>query len=179
MGRYTLILETDLEGRRIIEVGGAKKTSLKRIDLETTKARSKEELCNLLDLDINGDEYDFYITYRQDGREKVLPVAYENKKKLAYTRMTSESVVNTEDIYFNQIVKTFLKAIKKPMYLDILREDKVLIAKVEQYVNIWKYQDQSNFTRDKLAYHMSTYKQLRDIIFSFEKYNEICKQKRR
>ena len=43
----------------------------------------------------------------------------------------------------------------------------------------WKYEDNTDFTREKVAQYMSSYKQLRAIIFSFEKYNNRVKQKRR
>lgn len=179
MGRYTLILESDLEGKKIIEVGGAKKTSLKKIDLITTKVRTKEELLRLLGCEENTDNYDFYITYRQDKKEKKLPIAYENKTKLANTRMIDDSFVCTEDEYFRDILKTFLKAIYKPNYLSILKSDRVLTAKLSEYVDVWKHEDQSEFTRDKIAFYMSSYKQMREIIFSFEKFNEMNRQKRR
>ena len=178
MGRYTLILESDLEGKKIIEVGGVKKTSLKKIDLVTTQTKSKEDLLDMLECDIDGG-FDFYITYRQDKKEKRLPIAYDNKRKLANVRMDNESFVNIEDVYFKQILKTFLEAIKRPRYMKILESDRVLTAKLDEYVDIWMHEDQSEFTRGKVSYYMSSYKQLREIIFSFEKYNEMNKQKRR
>jgi len=179
MGRYTLILESDLDGKKIIEVGGAKKTSLKKIDLVTTKVRTKEELLRLLGCEVKDGDFDFYITYRQDKKEKKLPIAYENKTKLANTKMLNDSLVDTEDEYFRDILKTFLMAINKPRYLGILKSDSVLTAKLSSYIDIWKHEDQSEFTREKVAYYMASYKQMRDIIFSFEKYNEMNRQKRR
>jgi len=63
--------------------------------------------------------------------------------------------------------------------MKILESDRVLTAKLDEYIDIWMHEDQSEFTRGKVAYYMSSYKQLREIIFSFEKYNEMNKQKRR
>ena len=93
--------------------------------------------------------------------------------------MKDESTVNTEDKYFRQILKTFLEAIKRNEYLRILKEDRVLTSKLEEYMEKWKYEDDTDFTREKVAQYMSSYKQLRAIIFSFEKYNNRVKQKRR
>ena len=87
--------------------------------------------------------------------------------------------LNTEDKYFRQILKTFLEAIKRNEYLRILKEDRVLTSKLEEYMEKWKYEDDTDFTREKVAQYMSSYKQLRAIIFSFEKYNNRVKQKRR
>ena len=137
------------------------------------------ELLKLLNCDIKGENFDFYITYRQDKKEKTLPIAYDNKRKLANTRMINESFVNTEDLYFRQILRTFLEAVRRPNYMHILESDRILNAKLDQYLDIWMHEDQSDFTRGKLAHYMSSYKQMREIIFSFEKYNEINRQKRK
>lgn len=178
MGRYSLILE-ELDGRRVVEISKAKKTSLKKIDLVTTKVNSRVELFHSICGHEGNGDYDFYIVYRQDGKEKRLPIAYQNKTKLADVKMKDESTVNTEDKYFRQILKTFLEAIKRNEYLRILKEDRVLTSKLEEYMEKWKYEDNTDFTREKVAQYMSSYKQLRAIIFSFEKYNNRVKQKRR
>ena len=58
MGRYSLILE-ELDGRRVVEISKAKKTSLKRIDLVTTKVNSRVELFHSICGHEGNGDYDF------------------------------------------------------------------------------------------------------------------------
>lgn len=142
-----------------------------------------------------------YITYQSDKEEKRLEVIYDTNPVLQYLchfyiyfnqRTNSREKVKKElrlDPVWQRMTRNFLSNLKNPTYYEFLmyKEGKEFLTPslkrwIKDYVNFYDYEilDERVTFEDALKAiknGLSSYKTLRGIELSYQKYNQLYKQK--
>src|SRR5574344_1120671 len=195
MNRYSLIKNGGYSDLKVIALpkSGKIKSSLREIDEFTTQYENGEELlddvkCGQYKLEdvskLKGPQMylknynKMTITYQQYGRVKETGILYKKNSWVKDTKMVNDTNVDVRDPYFRAVVKEFVKDCAAPGGYDFFVSLKTMSLKVCEYIEKMIYDhDYSDFNREKLMEHMSSYKQYREIILGIKAYREMVAEK--
>lgn len=192
MNRYSLVKNTSYNDQKIISIPSDEvakmKASLREIDEFTTQYENSEELLQ----DVNNGLFKLEdpaklkgpkmylknynkvtIAYQQYGKIKETGVLYKKNSWVKDTKMVDNSRVDTRDPYFRAVVKEFINVCQTPGGYDFLVSLRTISLKVCEYIEKMIYDhDYSDFNRQKLMEHMSSYKQYREIVLGIKAYRQ-------
>lgn len=195
MDRYSLIKNNGFNNQNIVKIPVESKekikSSLREIDEFTTQYENSEELLDSIKSgQIKLEDVEklkapkmylksynkLAITYKQCGQMKETGVLYKRNSWVKDTKMVDNSKVDIRDPYFRRVYQEFVSICASPGGYDFFIREKCISLKVSEYVEKMIYdRDYSDFNKQKLMEHMSTYKQYRDIILGIKEYREIQK----
>lgn len=185
-GIYKLVAKhknsNDVEIIHIKEFKGENRkynVNISYIDKLTTYFENETQLINRLYKNgyIKTNDVELYIEYQYNGQPHFEEVLYKDNANLGRLKfkVDSESKIDQADSLFRSMVNRLLtKLIDEDKYYHLKQSrvvNKKIIEKIDEYLDSKLKGDRDFYYKILLGY-LSNYKQLRDLIFFLEHYND-------